>query len=30
MTTVPPGKKGIIENKTKTRGIGDYEIQFLR
>lgn len=30
MTTVPPGKEGIIENKTKTRGIGDYEIQFLR
>ena len=30
MTTVPPGKEGIIENKTKTRGIGDYEIRFLR
>lgn len=30
MTTVPPGKEGIIENKTKTSGIGDYEIQFLR
>lgn len=28
MTTVPSGKEGIIENKT--RGIGDYEIQFLR